>query len=702
MDNKLNDISSCLDSEIDVTDIYKKIDLETDFLWENNTSDIKGNLDNIDLWLNKNSSIVKNNTKNFDSIFKDKRLKDIELIKKNNLRSKIFLYLKWKISFSWKPISIFKKKFLFSKNFFNKILIVFSLLASFLFIDKYLVEYKINSGYDKILSIKDNSWDIDFVKSSINNAKFDFIVWDILFKPFLMIPNENIKNWYYVLQWWKDLTKLLDKSIQMYLATKEFIENNGWIEEIRLTNLLSNLRYDFSEITLLLYSTILNYDHIWELPNEGLDSKLDFAKSKLKYWYKMLDTLNKDFDIFLDILWHNEKREYLIVFQNNDEIRATWWFMWSLATVTIEKWKVKNLKKDDIYAYEWEINKVFKDKNLAPKWLDKITKTFWLRDANYYVDFDKSSNNINFFLKKIDKKVDWIIYINQNTILDFLRLTWWIKFPELNETITEENFSLIISTLVEAQSFKVWTLSTPKQVLFDFANIFISKLKEDKDYFAYLDIILKNIKSRDLVIYSFNSNENNLLWKFWLNWKLNYSDTLDYSYPVYTSIWWNKSDRYIEIKYKKDIIENVDCSIDTNLNIYRTHFFSKFEEKRVNDLLDKYPIKSKTRKDIINIQWRWVNKAFTRVILPKEAIVKNKEWLNIYKYKNSTVVDFYINTRLLESTLYDISYRLPNKKCEPYSYKLYKQPWIRDYNIEIKREEELIKELWIENDFYYE
>ena len=36
------------------------------------------------------------------------------------------------------------------------------------------------------------------------------------------------------------------------------------------------------------------------------------------------------------------------------------------------------------------------------------------------------------------------------------------------------------------------------------------------------------------------------------------------------------------MKYKKNISENYDCSIDTNLQIYRTHFFSKFEEEKVN------------------------------------------------------------------------------------------------------------------------
>ena len=187
----------------------------------------------------------------------------------------------------------------------------------------------------------------------------------------------------------------------------------------------------------------------------------------------------------------------------------------------------------------------------------------------------------------------------------------------------------------------------------------------------------------------------------WLNWKINYSETLDFAYPFYTSIWWNKSDRYIELKYKKEIEQNADCSIDTNLRIYRTHFFSKFEEKKVNDLLDKYPLKDKTRKDVINIQWRWVNKVYTRVILPRDAIVKSNYWMTINKYENSTVLGFYINTRLLETTNYNIDYKLENKECKPYDYKIYKQPWIRDYFVEIKQWERITKDLSVKWDFIY-
>jgi hypothetical protein len=55
------------------------------------------------------------------------------------------------------------------------------------------------------------------------------------------------------------------------------------------------------------------------------------------------------------------------------------------------------------------------------------------------------------------------------------------------------------------------------------------------------------------MIYSFHSDENSLLWKLNLNGELAFHKTLDFAYPVYTSLSGNKSGRYIKTEYKKSV-----------------------------------------------------------------------------------------------------------------------------------------------------
>lgn len=57
-------------------------------------------------------------------------------------------------------------------------------------------------------------------------------------------------------------------------------------------------------------------------------------------------------------------------------------------------------------------------------------------------------------MKKTGREIDGIIYINQNILLDFLEQYTGFYFEKINQEITHENFSEIISTLVEAKVYK--------------------------------------------------------------------------------------------------------------------------------------------------------------------------------------------------------------------------------------------------------
>jgi hypothetical protein len=69
-----------------------------------------------------------------------------------------------------------------------------------------------------------------------------------------------------------------------------------------------------------------------------------------------------------------------------------------------------------------------------------------------------------------------------------------------------------------------------------------------------------------------------------------YPSTLDFAYPVFTSISGNKSDRYIKRNFEKEIKINEDCSVDTKLIITQRHSFTKGNEEFLKFIMDKYKI----------------------------------------------------------------------------------------------------------------
>lgn len=751
---KINDLRTDLESDVTPFPDYEKKELEVSTLWTKNTSDIFIKFE----WINNDINISKNNNikiskkkknnflakiKFFDWINLVKKSKNIDISKPYNNRTEDLKKHINKISDNISTVKItshvnnikndfkndiktthedilsstqefyvnnLKKK---NHEFKNKklrikkqksLLFKFStsvlILLWFLVIFKFSVESSVNNGYKKLASIKDGAISFESVQKTINDAKFSFIFSDILFTPLSIIPNQSIDNWYHVIKWWKKITALADEFLHFFDGIQLLIQKK-WIDNIYTSQVIENNKDKFLVFENLLSQWLIHYDKIQNIWDTKLQQTFDNTLIKLHKTLGYIKTINLNFDEFLALMWHNEIREYLIVFQNNDEIRPTWWFMWSMWIVRVYKWKVIEIKKSDVYAYEWEINKQYKQNNesklVAPKWLNKITGTWGLRDSNYNPMIKDSAADIKSFLDRINVNIDGIIFINKWTIEEILAVSGWIEFDQLWEKITDENFSRIISTLVEAKVSKVWTLWTPKQILFDFAESFYKQMKDNNDYIPYAKVIFNNLNSRDIIIYSFHSDENSLLWKLGLNWEIAFHKSLDFAYPVFTSISWNKSDRYIKTQFNKTTEEIWKCSYQTNLEIIRKHQYNNLEEEKIDILLDKHNIQDK--EHIRYIQWKWDNYQFVRIFLPKNAVIEPELGLIIQEESRYKIAEFYIKTRLYETTKNNIKYTINKPNCKWYSYKLYKQPGIKAYDMNIEINWEKISAKNVQKDF---
>lgn len=750
--DKLNDLYSDLNEEVDTSNLANKkvkvtkIQNDEDVMYDL----AKGQGEEINLKLKHNIKISKSNTINFDPLYNSTTEDDIDI---SNSPSELEYYNNTVKNFYKKQKKLYElwEKEETKKTEINETIIskpkekktntpksispspfrrgvrgegwdelrikgegweglkvrvayiwLFLILLLFLALGaKLTIEKCVTYWYENILALKNDFKDLDKAKSNISKARMEFLLAKVLITPISFIPNDNVQNVTHLISWGNELSKLLVKALELYEETSDSFHLEWWALEVQFTKILEEIKDNYEEIYKLLYAWLLNFNQIWDLWDEDLNAKMKFVKEKLFLALTFAEIINNNYETLLSILWHNTHRNYLVIFQNNDEIRPTWWFMWSTAMLTLSNWRIVNIESSDIYALEWLINKTYINKETAPEWLNKITKTFGLRDANYYPEFKDSSKKIKEFLDMIENyHVDWLIYINQNIILDLLQKIWWVESQILEETITADNFSLVLSTLVEAKVYKEWTLWTPKQILFDFGNEMYSKLLAEKKYYDYANILLKSFLNRDIVFYSFNAPENSLLWKLWINWETNFNERLDFNYPVYTSIGWNKTDRYIEYRYDKLVARDPNsCDYFTTLEIYKSQLFSKFEDEKVNALLDKHWITNKT--DILNIQWRGDNKSYVRVLLPRYAIVEPKQNQMVFEFNNYKIVELYITTQKLETSKNVIEYTIPNPNCADYSYKFFKQPWIKKYNINFDVMWEKDKFTWIESDFIY-
>lgn len=612
----------------------------------------------------------------------------------NFLKEKIFYKKTSKKQF--KTISVKKQKIyrLFSlKNMKTPHKIAFWIgLIIFIFALNIFSIYQFLYSWGKNLSniydsITEKNITLENTFKDITHAKSNFSKWDLLASWIYIFDGVwkndyiwNFKNWVKTVKFlssaWEDLVKIY-KSF-------EFIKEKKWIENIMFSQFLENIDKDIW-LDNILYKLEKSREYLAKIdyfPNEKIEN---IYKENIQTYDFILDFTKKIFswkDIILSMLWNEEKKTYLVMFQNQDELRPMWGFMWSAAIIEVFKWQIVKLEKKDIYALEWPL-KPFKE--VAPEWINKLTPTFWLRDANYYIQPERSSQKIKSFVDNLWYDVDGIVYINQNILLDFLDEYWSFDFKSIQKEISRDNFSLIISTLVESKVSKEWTLSTPKQILFNFADEYFSFLKEKWDFMWYYKLLLNSIEKKDIIFYSFSKKENEYLENFWFNnFNNNFWDYIDFNYPYFTSISWNKSDRYINKSYIKNVEKIKDtCDYKTEFKIIQNHNFDISQEIYVKDLLYTYNIIDETDiEKLLEIQGKWDNYQFVRIIIPKNAEVSPKEGIIVTEFENYKEVNFYQKTNNIVSSKTSFEYILKNPNCLKYNYKLFKQPWITTYDFQ--------------------
>lgn len=564
---------------------------------------------------------------------------------------------------------------------------------------KYVVENRVNAWYEKLLTIRQSGTNLEQLQKNINNARFDLLLADMLFSPFRLFGWETIDSVWHVISGWRYLSKWLDDSLALYSHTTQFIDRKD-LNNIYFTQLLLNISPNLLSIQESLSSALSQYQSISWLPNKDLWQKKNLGEEGIKKlsWY--METLNSNFIEFLNIFGHDTRKRYLIVFQNADEIRPTWGFMGSMWLLEIFRGKVQLFQKKDVYAIEWDLKKADYERLPAPKWISELTDTYWLRDSNYYVNIADSSNDIKFFTDRAGIRLDWIIYINQNTLLRLLDKTGPIYFAPLEREINSENFSEIMSLAVEAKTFKQGTLGTPKQVLFDFIQVFVKHLIDEGNYYDYASVVAHDIDSRDIMFWSFNPEQNAILTEFWINGAVDYTQSLDFLYPVYTSLSGNKSDRYMQRSYEIEVQSQADsCNYDVSFVIRSTHGMNKTRRDDIQSFIAEYNLDS---PNLFEIQWAARNRQYVRVIIPNNVQIEPKAGTDIVNYWKRKWLEFFLETQLSETTLYSHSYTLENPRCENYSTTLFKQPWIPEFWISITIDGVRYEYTNVQEDFYFE
>lgn len=312
----------------------------------------------------------------------------------------------------------------------------------------------------------------------------------------------------------------------------------------------------------------------------------------------------------IDLLSLFGSGKFLVLFQNNSEIRSSGGFIGSYAVVEVKNYEIQSLTfNTNIYALDNEFGK--SNFILSPEPLNKFTegKTWALRDSNYDASFPDAGSDITYFYEKeTGDKIDGVVALNAKIIIDLLKLTGPIYLPKYNLTISADNFYGETQYQVEKAYYdnpENWVINEPKSFLKDLYPEILSRAISSK--MALLGLLKSELEKKEIVFYFKDPSKEELVLKQNLGGKVFSGQGLKDLFRArsFVDSLYINSNSYSGNKSSLSIKENVDYKITSTSDYGPKMYQVALKISRIHTGSYDWP-------DGKNIEW-------LRIFVPEQA-----------------------------------------------------------------------------------
>ena len=352
-----------------------------------------------------------------------------------------------------------------------------------------------------------------------------------------------------------------------------------------------------------------------------------------------------------DVLKMFKQGKYLVIFQNNSEMRPTGGFIGSFALITFSDYKIQKI---DFNTNIYKLDDAFNATNVVkpPEPLAIVSHNNWaMRDANFAVDYPTTAQTIQWFYEKESgDKVDGVLAMNASVIQDLMKLTGPIDMPKYNATITSDNFFEELAQKIEKEYFydsQTQVQNEPKTILKDMMPILMSRAFSLPKT-QIIKFVNQEINQKQILLQANDTEmEKAILQNNWGGQvQASNSDYLAVNNANITDLTMQKNGGgKTSLKIKESInykVDQTDGGLVGNLSLTRSH------------------IGSYAWPDGVNINW-------TRVLVPNgSTLVKAelngkdiKDQIEVASESGKTTYGLWINTAPQTSNVLNLSYKLP-------------------------------------------
>jgi hypothetical protein len=361
----------------------------------------------------------------------------------------------------------------------------------------------------------------------------------------------------------------------------------------------------------------------------------------------------------------DQEKVFLVLFQNNMEIRPGGGFIGSFGILKIKNGKITSLETHDTGNFDGRIP----DTVPSPYPMKETLRVNFLklRDSNYSPDFTVNAQKAVEFYKmgKGEEKFDGVVGITTNVLTSLLKVTGPITLEGYPGTYSDENAIIALEYQVE-KAFDEQGIprGERKSVIMALAKAIAERVENLSagEKITMAKIVLEDLKKKDIL--------------------LNFTDT-SVQQSVENSNWAGKVDQ----DWNKDFL----MLVDANFGSYKSDYYVKRSIDYSVDLTKDIP------EAVLKITYNhtakqkdWMTKDYQdymRVYAPTGS------WLNTYptELKNPQFAQdlgkkyfgFLINVPVGTQKTFEFRYTLPAEIKNDYDLKIQKQAGINDVPVAV-------------------
>lgn len=348
-------------------------------------------------------------------------------------------------------------------------------------------------------------------------------------------------------------------------------------------NSLEPAAEEISQINALL-STV-------DLTGTGYEEKFAQYQGKLTALGDMLNLWITAKEPLLTALGDAHPQTYLVLLENNDEMRLGGGFIGSFVLVTLNDGHLTQMDFHDVYDYDGQYRKPL---DVPVHELRGLTTIWRMRDSNTSPDFVTSAQQAAWFLEEEGGQgVDGVIGMNMSAAQAFLDVTGPLNLASLNKALSAEDLPSVLATLVEA---KTYGASNPKAVLGELINAFTEKAKDPLLATQLFSSAWSETQNKSISFYHKDPSVQALVQSMGMSGEVPNLNTLasedgdpvDYFMPLFSDIGGNKTGRYVKaaLAHNTQILE--DGSLVVTVEMTRIHGFTTEVEAELKETLRGY------------------------------------------------------------------------------------------------------------------